>query len=136
AIDSVRPTAEAKGIRLEVILDPDAGPVSGDAGRLPQVAWNLLSNAVTFSPKAGRVQVRLMRIDSHIELEVSDTGFGISPEFLPYVFDRFRQADGSISRKQGGLGLGLAVARHLVELHGGTIRAESGGPQQRSNFTV
>ena len=119
AVDSVRPAAEAKGIRLQAILDPDAGPVSGDAGRLQQVVWNLLSNAIKFTPKGGRVQVRLIRINSHIELEVSDTGQGIAREFLPYVFDRFRQADGSYTRSHGGLGLGLSIVRHIIELHGG-----------------
>ena len=136
AIDSVRPTARAKGIRLQVVLDPDAGPVSGDAGRLQQVVWNLLSNALRFTPKGGRVQVRLMRINSHIELEVSDTGQGITREFLPYVFDRFRQADGSTSRLHGGLGLGLAIVRHIVELHGGSVTADSPGKDQGATFTI
>ncbi|HKG21986.1 MAG TPA: PAS domain S-box protein [Blastocatellia bacterium] len=136
AIDSVRPTAEAKGIRLQAMLDPDAWPVSGDAGRLQQVAWNLLSNAVKFTPKGGRVQVRLMRVDSHIELEVSDTGQGIAREFLPYVFDRFRQADGSTSRLHGGLGLGLAIVRHIVELHGGSVSVDSPGIDKGTTFTI
>ncbi|MGA9769105.1 MAG: PAS domain S-box protein [Blastocatellia bacterium] len=136
AIDSVRPTAEARGVRLQVILDPDAGPVSGDAGRLQQVVWNLLSNAVKFTPKGGRVQVRLTRINSHIELEVSDTGQGIAREFLPYVFDRFRQADGSTSRLHGGLGLGLAIVRHIVELHGGGVTVDSPGKDQGATFTI
>jgi CheY-like chemotaxis protein len=132
----VRPTADAKGVRLEVILDPDAGPVSGDAGRLQQVVWNLLANAVKFTPKGGRVQVRLMRIDSHIELEVSDTGQGITREFLPYVFDRFRQADGSTTRLHTGLGLGLAIVRHIVELHGGSVDADSPGKNSGATFTI
>jgi PAS domain S-box-containing protein len=136
AIDSVRPAVDAKGIRLEVILDPDAGPVSGDAGRLQQVVWNLLSNAIKFTPKGGRVQVRLLRINSHVEIEVSDTGQGISAEFLPYVFERFRQADGSISRSHGGLGLGLAIVRHIAELHGGTVAANSPGKDQGATFTI
>jgi PAS domain S-box-containing protein len=136
AIDSVRPTADAKGVRLEALLDPDAGPVSGDAGRLQQVAWNLLSNAVKFTPKGGRVQVRLVRINSHIELEVSDTGQGIAREFLPYVFDRFRQADGSTTRSLGGLGLGLAIVRHIVELHGGSVAVDSSGEDQGATFTI
>jgi len=136
AIDSVRPTADAKGIRLQVVLDPDAGPVSGDAGRLQQVVWNLLSNAVKFTPKSGRVQVRLTRINSHIELEVSDTGQGIAREFLPYVFDRFRQADGSSARVHGGLGLGLAIVRHIVELHGGSVAVDSPGKDQGATFTI
>ena len=136
AIDSVRPTADAKGVRLQVVLDPDAGPVSGDAGRLQQVVWNLLANAIKFTPKRGRVQVRLTQINSHIELEVSDTGQGIACEFLPYVFDRFRQADGSISRPHGGLGLGLAIVRHIVELHGGSVIADSPGKDQGATFTI
>ncbi len=136
AIDSVRPTAEAKGIRLQVVLDPDAGPVSGDADRLQQVVWNLLSNAIKFTPKGGRVQVRLMQINSHIELEISDTGQGITSEFLPYVFDRFRQADGSHTRFHGGLGLGLAIVRHIVELHGGSVAADSPGKDQGATFTI
>jgi PAS domain S-box-containing protein len=136
AVDSVRPTVEVKGVQLQVILDPDAGPVSGDAGRLQQVIWNLLSNAVKFTPRGGRVQVRLQRINSHIEIEVSDSGQGISPEFLPYVFDRFRQADGSSSRSHGGLGLGLAIVRHIIELHAGSVSADSPGRGQGATFTV
>jgi PAS domain S-box-containing protein len=136
AIDSVRPAAEGKGVRLQVTLDPDAGPVSGDAGRLQQVVWNLLSNAIKFTPHNGRVQVRLMRINSHIEIVVSDTGQGIDPAFLPYVFDRFRQADGSSTRSHGGLGLGLAIVRHITELHGGSVAADSLGKGQGSTFTV
>jgi CheY-like chemotaxis protein len=136
AIDSVRPAAEAKGMRLQVILDPDAGPVSGDAGRLQQVVWNLLSNAIKFTPRNGRVQVRLMRIDSHVEIVVSDTGQGIDTTFLPYVFDRFRQADGSSTRPHGGLGLGLAIVRHITELHGGNVTADSLGKGRGATFTV
>jgi signal transduction histidine kinase/DNA-binding response OmpR family regulator len=136
AIDSMRPAAEAKGVRLQATLDPDAEPVSGDAGRLQQVVWNLLSNAVKFTPKGGCVQVRLTRINSHIEIEVSDTGQGIAPEFLPYVFDRFRQADGSTTRRHGGLGLGLAIVRHIAELHGGSVTADSPGKDQGATFTV
>lgn len=136
AIDAVRPTADAKGVRLQVVLDPDAGPVSGDAGRLQQVVWNLLSNAIKFTPKGGRVQIRLTRVDSHIQVDVSDTGQGIPNEFLPYVFDRFRQADGSASRLHGGLGLGLAIVRHLVELHGGSVSADSPGQDQGATFTI
>jgi signal transduction histidine kinase len=108
AADAMRPTAEARGIRLQVLLDPQAGPVSGDPDRLQQVLWNLLSNAIKFTPKGGRVQVRLERINSHVEITVSDTGQGISAEFLPHVFDRFRQADATNTRKHGGLGLGLS----------------------------
>ncbi|MDQ1612289.1 MAG: hypothetical protein QOG00_2220, partial [Pyrinomonadaceae bacterium] len=136
AVDSVRPAAEAKGIRLHVVLDPHAGPVSGDPDRLQQVVWNLLSNAIKFTPKDGRVQIRLERAGSHLELIVSDTGQGIEEKFLPYVFDRFRQADPSTTRKHGGLGLGLAIVRHLVELHGGTVTAESHGAGQGTTFKV
>ena len=136
AIDSLRPTAEAKGVRLQVTLDPDAGPVLGDAQRLQQVVWNLLSNAVKFTPSGGSVQVRLRRRDVRLEIEVSDTGQGIAPEFLPYVFDRFRQADGSSTRKHGGLGLGLAIVRHITELHGGSVSADSRGKGQGATFTV
>lgn len=136
ALDTVHPAAEAKGIRLTAVLDPEAGPVAGDSGRLQQVVWNLLSNAVKFTPKGGRVQVQLLRIDSHIEIVVSDTGVGISQALLPLVFERFRQGDGSSSRAYGGLGLGLAIVRHLVELHGGSVVAESAGEDQGTVFTV
>jgi signal transduction histidine kinase/ActR/RegA family two-component response regulator len=136
AIDTLRPTADARGVQLEMLLDATAGPVSGDSHRLQQVIWNLLSNAIKFTPKTGRVRVQLGRSDSQVEIVVEDTGQGISQEFLPYIFDRFRQADGSITREHGGLGLGLAIVRHLVELHGGTIRAESPGPGQGSTFRI
>ena len=136
AVDSVRPAAEAKGIRLHVVLDPRAGPVSGDPDRLQQVVWNLLTNAVKFTPKDGRVQVLLTRANSHLELTVSDTGQGIEEKFLPFVFDRFRQADPSTTRVHGGLGLGLAIVRHLVELHGGTVTVESPGAGQGTTFRV
>jgi PAS domain S-box-containing protein len=136
ALETVRPAAEAKGIRLDKVLDPKAGPINGDAGRLQQVVWNLLSNAIKFTPKDGRVQVVLERVNSHIEISVGDSGMGIKPEFLPHVFDRFRQADASTTRRHGGLGLGLAIARHLVELHGGTIRVASGGEARGTTFTV
>ena len=136
AVDAIRPAADAKGIRLQVVLDPKAGPVSGDPSRLQQVVWNLLSNAVKFTPKGGRVQIRLERINSHTEITVSDTGKGISSEFLPYVFDRFRQADSSYTRVHGGLGLGLAITRQLVELHGGTVEAQSAGEGYGATFTV
>jgi signal transduction histidine kinase/CheY-like chemotaxis protein len=136
AADAVRPAAEAKGIRLHVVLDPRTGPVSGDPDRLQQVVWNLLSNAIKFTPKEGRVQVVLSRADSHLEVAVSDTGQGIESEFLPYVFDRFRQADPTSTRTHGGLGLGLAIVRHLVELHGGTVQAESAGDGRGSTFRV
>ncbi|HEX8162400.1 MAG TPA: PAS domain S-box protein [Pyrinomonadaceae bacterium] len=136
AVDSVRPAAEAKGIRLQVILDRQSGPISGDPDRLQQVVWNLLSNAIKFTPKEGRVQVVLARVNSHLEVTVSDTGQGIPEEFLPYVFDRFRQADPTTTRTHGGLGLGLAIVRHLVELHGGSVKAESAGAGQGATFRV
>ncbi|HEX8773230.1 MAG TPA: hybrid sensor histidine kinase/response regulator [Pyrinomonadaceae bacterium] len=136
AIDVMRPAADARGIRLQVVLDPRAGPVSGDPERLQQVLWNLLSNAIKFTPKGGRVQVRLARINSSVEITVSDTGQGISAEFLPYVFERFRQADHTTTRRFGGLGLGMAITKHILELHGGTIRAESPGEGQGATFIL
>jgi PAS domain S-box-containing protein len=136
AIDVVSPAADAKGIRLQSVLDPKAGPVSGDPERLQQILWNLLSNAIKFTPKGGRVQVRLRRVDSSVEMTVSDTGCGIPAEFLPYVFERFRQADQTTTRRQAGLGLGMAITKHLVELHGGTIRAESPGMGQGATFIL
>ena len=136
AIETVRPGAEAKGLRLQAVLDPHVGTVSGDPNRLQQVMWNLLSNAIKFTPRGGRVQVVLARVNSHVELSVSDTGEGIRPEFLLHVFDRFRQADSSTTRKHGGLGLGLAIVKQLVELHGGTVRAHSAGPGDGATFTV
>ena len=136
AVDVIRPAATAKDVRLQVVLDPAAGPVAGDASRLQQVIWNLLTNAVKFTPKGGRVQVRLERINSHLEITISDTGEGISPDFLPYVFDRFRQADNSISRRHGGLGLGLSIVRQLVEMHGGTVNVHSNGLEQGATFIV
>ncbi len=136
ACDAVQPAADAKEIRFEKLLDPRAGPVSGDADRLQQVVWNLLSNAVKFTPKGGRVQVRLERVDSRVEIIISDTGKGIGPEVLPHIFERFRQADSSTSRTHSGLGLGLAIVRHLVELHGGQVVAESAGLDQGATFTV
>ncbi|KAB8335115.1 PAS domain S-box protein [Scytonema tolypothrichoides VB-61278] len=136
AIDTVNPAALAKNIQLQPVLDPDAGPVFGDSDRLQQIVWNLLSNAIKFTPKGGRVQIRLSRVHSHVEIVVSDTGKGISPEFLPYVFERFRQADSSTTRSFGGLGLGLSIARHLVELHGGSVDVESPGEGQGATFTV
>ena len=110
--------------------------MSGDPGRLQQVVWNLLSNAVKFTPKDGRVQVRLERVNSHVEIVVSDTGIGIRPDFLPYVFERFRQAEAGTTRKTGGLGLGLAIVRHIVEMHGGTVEASSAGEGQGATFRV
>jgi PAS domain S-box-containing protein len=136
AIETVRPSAEAKGIRIEKVLDPVAGPIAGDPGRLQQVMWNLLSNAVKFTPKNGKVQVLLARVSSHIEISVADTGVGIRPEFLAHVFERFRQADASTTREYGGLGLGLSIVKHLIELHGGTVRADSAGEGQGAVFRV
>ncbi len=136
AIDAVRPAAEAKNVRLQTVLDPWAGIISGDPDRLQQVLWNLLSNALKFTPKDGSVQVRLERVNSHIEIIVSDTGKGIGPEFLPFVFDRFRQADSTLTRSHGGLGLGLSIVRHIVEMHGGTVRADSAGENFGATFTV
>ncbi|MFP5261267.1 MAG: PAS domain S-box protein [Blastocatellia bacterium] len=136
SVDAVRPAAAAKEVRLQTILDPQAGPVSGDASRLQQVVWNLMSNAVKFTPRGGRIQVRLERVDSHIEIIVSDTGQGIAADLLPYIFERFRQGDSSSTRLHGGLGLGLAIVRHLVELHGGTVQAWSPGEGQGATFTV
>jgi signal transduction histidine kinase/CheY-like chemotaxis protein len=135
AIETVRPAAEAKGIHLSALFDP-ADTMSGDAERLQQVVWNLLSNAVKFAPKDGRVEVRLKRADSHIEIIVGDNGQGIRPEFLPYVFERFRQENSGTNRSQGGLGLGLAIVRHIVELHGGTVRVASEGIGKGATFTV
>jgi signal transduction histidine kinase/CheY-like chemotaxis protein len=136
AIDSAQLAAESKHIQLQVTLDPSARHVSGDASRLQQVVWNLLSNAIKFTPKGGRVEVRLERKEANAQLRVSDTGCGLHPEFLPYIFDRFRQADGSNTRCHGGLGLGLSIVRHLVELHGGTVRADSPGAGGGATFTV
>ena len=136
ALETVRPAAMAKGIRLQKLLDPGAGPVSGDPNRLQQVIWNLLSNAIKFTPRDGKVQVLLQRVNSHIEIVVSDSGIGIDPRFLGHVFERFRQADASTTRQHGGLGLGLAIVKHLVELHGGTVAAHSDGPGRGTTFTV
>ena len=136
SVETVRPAADARGVRLHVVLDPLAGPVSGDPHRLQQVFWNLLSNAVKFSKRGGRVQVLLERVNSHLEVTVVDRGEGIRPEFLPHVFDRFRQADASSTRRHGGLGLGLSIAKQLVEAHGGTIRAKSAGEGHGATFVV
>jgi PAS domain S-box-containing protein len=136
AIEALRPAAEAKDIRIQKVMDTGLLSVAGDPARLQQVVWNLLSNALKFTPKGGRVQVRLERINSHIEIAVSDTGVGIKPEFLPHVFERFRQADQTTTRHHGGLGLGLAIVRHLVELHGGTVQVESPGEGQGATFVV
>jgi CheY-like chemotaxis protein/two-component sensor histidine kinase len=136
AIDSVRPAADAKEISLQTILDPRASPVSGDPSRLQQIVWNLVSNAVKFTPRGGSIEVRLERVNSHIEIIVSDTGQGIEEDLLPYIFDRFRQGDNSSTRMHSGLGLGLALVRHLVELHGGTVHAASLGTDSGTTFTV
>jgi signal transduction histidine kinase/CheY-like chemotaxis protein len=136
AIATVRPAAEAKGIRIQSLLDPKAGPVLGDSGRLQQVVWNLLTNAIKFTPKGGRVQVVMERVNSHLELRISDTGQGIRPEFLAHVFDRFRQADAATTRRHAGLGLGLSIVKHLVELHGGFVTAVSPGEGQGATFVV
>jgi PAS domain S-box-containing protein len=136
AVETVRPAAEAKEIRLSMSLDPAPKMVSGDSERLQQIMWNLLSNAVKFTPNGGQVEVRLKRVNMRIEISVADNGQGINPEFLPHVFDRFRQADGGFSRRHGGLGLGLAIVRHLVELHGGTVQASSPGVGHGAIFTV
>jgi PAS domain S-box-containing protein len=134
AAETVEPAAAAKDIRLQLVLDPLSGPVSGDPNRLQQVFWNLLSNAIKFTRRGGRVQVLLERINSHLEVSVIDTGEGIDPAFLPHIFDRFRQADASTTRRHGGLGLGLAIVKQLVELHGGTIRAKSPGKNMGATF--
>jgi PAS domain S-box-containing protein len=136
AIDSAAPAAEAKEIRLISLLDPGRAIVNGDASRLQQVVWNLLTNAIKFTPRGGQVQVLLQRVNSHIELSVSDTGVGIPAAFLPQVFERFSQRDGSSTRAHGGLGLGLAICRQLVELHGGSIRAASPGEGLGATFSV
>ena len=136
ALETVKPAADAKGIRLETFLDPAAGPISGDPGRLQQVIWNLLSNAIKFTPKNGKVQIVLERVNSHIEISVADTGVGIKPEFMPHLFERFRQGDASTTRKYGGLGLGLSIVKNLVELHGGTVGVKSAGEGQGTTVTV
>jgi len=136
AADTFKPAAAAKGIRFQIVLDSGAGPVLGDPERLQQVVWNLISNAIKFTDKGGRVQVNLRRVKSHVEIVVADTGVGIATDFLPYVFDRFRQAEDSSGKVQGGLGIGLAVAQHLVQLHGGILEAASPGVNQGAVFTV
>jgi PAS domain S-box-containing protein len=136
AVDVILPAADAKGVRVETVLDPKAAPISGDPERLQQILWNLLSNAVKFTSRGGKVQVRLERIDSHVELSVSDSGVGISAEFLPHVFERFRQAEGSTTREKGGLGLGLSIAQQLTELHGGTIAVASLGLGKGATFRI
>jgi len=136
AIETVRPAADAKGIRLSKVLDPKGAPITGDPNRLQQVFWNLLTNAIKFTPKGGRVQAFLRRVNSHVEISVVDSGQGITPEFLPHLFTRFSQADTSLARHHGGLGLGLALVKSLVELHGGNVNAASKGLGQGATFLV
>jgi len=136
ALETVRPAADAKGIGLSALLDPTAGPIMGDPSRLQQVVWNLLSNAIKFTAKNGRAQILLERVSSHIEITIADTGVGIQPEFLPHVFDRFRQEDASPRRTATGLGLGLSIVKHLVEQHGGSVQATSAGEGRGATFTV
>ncbi len=136
AADSVRLGAEGKGIQLAVILDPAARHIHGDASRLQQVVWNLLANAIKFTAAGGRVEVRLQRVDGQAQITVTDTGEGVAAEFLPFIFDRFRQADSTITRRHGGLGLGLAIVRNLVELHEGSVQAESAGEGYGASFIV
>jgi PAS domain S-box-containing protein len=136
AVEAVRPGADGKGVRLRKTVEDGAVSVAGDPVRLQQVVWNLLTNAVKFTPQGGSIEIGLARAGANVEMSVTDTGVGIAPEFLPYVFDRFRQADGRITRRHGGLGLGLSIVRHLVEQHGGTVRAESDGEGHGSTFTV
>jgi signal transduction histidine kinase/CheY-like chemotaxis protein len=136
AVDAVRPMVEAKDLRMQIVLEPWVGPFNGDVERLKQIVWNLLSNAIKFTPPGGLIEVRLERLENKALLIVSDTGQGIDPEFLPRIFDRFRQGDSSSRRQQGGLGLGLAIIKHLVELHGGAIYAYSRGIGQGSDFMI
>ena len=136
ALEVVRSAAEARGVEIYTLIDANAGPITGDAGRLQQVLWNLLSNAIKFTPRGGRVHLRIERVDPHVRIVVSDTGAGIDPELLPFVFDRFRQSDTSSKRRHGGLGLGLALVHYLVQLHGGSVRAESPGEDRGATFIV
>src|SRR6185436_9879448 len=136
AIDSIMPAAEAKRVHIVTWIAPPKEPILGDPARLQQVVWNLLSNAVKFTPTDGTVRVALEPTNSHAEIRVEDTGEGIAPEFLPQLFKRFRQADPSPSRSHGGLGIGLAIVKQLVELHGGNIRAESEGLGHGATFII
>jgi CheY-like chemotaxis protein len=137
AVDTVMPAADAKRVHIDLRLDPDAGPISGDPDRLQQVVWNLLTNAIRFVPASeGRIMVRLEVIDSHVRITVEDNGPGIEPDLLPHVFDRFRQGDGSDKARHRGLGLGLAIVRHLVEMHGGTVRANNHERHHGAVFTI
>ncbi len=135
-IESIRPAADAKQIRLTSAFSNVFGTVIGDRDRLLQVIWNVLTNAIKFTPKKGRIHTVIKRVDSHVEISVSDTGQGIPPEFLPHVFDRFRQADSATTRRHAGLGLGLSIVKHLTELHGGAVRVSSGGPGQGATFIL
>ncbi len=135
-VDTARPAADAKNIHLQIAFDPRTSPILGDPDRLQQIIWNLLTNAIKFTPKEGRVQVWFERVESHVEITVKDTGQGIAPELLPHVFDRFRQSDSSSTRRHGGLGLGLSIVRQLVELHGGTVTADSPGPGEGTTVKV
>src|SRR5438445_2533005 len=136
AVESVQLAAQSKGVRLEVVVDPIAGPITGDPNRMQQVVWNLLTNAIKFTPRGGKVQIVLERASSHVELSISDTGKGISPGFLPHVFERFSQSDRTRTRSHSGLGLGLAIVKNLVELHGGSVIAKSAGEGKGSTFIV
>ena len=136
AMDTVRTAAEAKDISLEAFIDPSAGPISADPSRLQQVMWNLLSNAIKFTPRNGKVQVLLQRVNAHVELSVADTGCGVKPEFMPHLFERFRQGQNTTTRKHSGLGLGLSIVKSLVELHGGTVAAISPGENMGTTITV
>lgn len=136
ALDTIRPASDAKNIQLQVSLDPSVGTISGDPNRLQQVVWNLLTNAIKFTPRGGHVEVRLETVESSARITVTDNGEGISQDFLPYIFDRFRQADSTFTRLHGGLGLGLAIVRHLVEMHGGSVSADSPGRGKGSTFAV
>ncbi len=136
AVESIAPAAQAKGISLRKSIGSPIGPVSGDNNRLQQIIWNLLSNAVKFTPRNGNVDIIVERVESHLQLTVKDTGPGIRPDFLPYVFDRFRQGDSSLTRQHGGLGLGLSIVKQLTGLHGGTVHAESAGEGKGASFIV
>jgi signal transduction histidine kinase len=136
ALETMRSAAVEKGVALNSVVDMMSAAVWGDPTRLDQVVSNLVANAIKFTPVGGFVEVRVQRDGSHVQITVSDTGQGIAPEFLPHVFERFSQEDTSVTRPQGGLGLGLAIVRHLVELHGGTVEAESSGHGQGSRFTI
>jgi CheY-like chemotaxis protein len=136
ACTTIMPAADAKGVRVDVVVDPLTTLISGDPDRMQQIVWNLLSNAIKFTPRGGKVQLRLSRVNSHIEITVSDTGIGIAPDFIPFVFDRFRQGDSTFSREHGGLGLGLAIAKQLTELHGGSVHVASAGIGEGATFTV